>query len=269
MATEVISARRARYEEQGFCVVPGVLPEDVVRRGVEGMDAVRAGIYDTGRPPIDSPWKPGDDPGKLCKIEMPHLASRALFEVITHPAIGRLAAELTGARWVQVWWVQLLYKPPGGQGGTNVGWHQDKQYWKCWTPDSRLFTVWVALSDVTGQSGAVLFVPGSHRWGLIDEGDFYGQSLQEQKESISRRTGCPWREVAATMPAGGVSVHDGLTYHGSGPNTSDGPRRSLAVHMRTEQSQVVANVERIPLEHGRNLVQFLDDPVCNPVIYQA
>jgi ectoine hydroxylase-related dioxygenase (phytanoyl-CoA dioxygenase family) len=33
------------------------------------------------------------------------------------------------------------------------------------------------------------------------------------------------------MKAGEVSVHHVLTFHGSGPNMSDRPRRSLAVHL--------------------------------------
>src|SRR5437764_529973 len=82
-----------------------------------------AGEYETGTPPQPSYWKPGDDPRKLCKIEMPQVANHAIMELITHPALGELAAEITGARWVQVWWVQLLYKPPeaeGGAAGTSV-----------------------------------------------------------------------------------------------------------------------------------------------------
>jgi hypothetical protein len=78
---------------------------------------------------------------------MPQVANRAIRELISHPALGALAAEVTGARRVQVWWVQLLYKPPttGGQGGTSIGWHQDRHYWQVWEEGSELFTAWVAL----------------------------------------------------------------------------------------------------------------------------
>ena len=48
-----------------------------------------------------------------------------------YPALGELAAKVSGAKAVQIWWVQLIYKPPAITGApiaTNVGWHQDRYY---------------------------------------------------------------------------------------------------------------------------------------------
>src|SRR5687768_3051837 len=113
-------APRAQYERDGFYLhAEPLLPADLVRRAAEGMDRVRAGEYETGVPPQPSPWKPGDDPRKLGKIEMPQVADRAIMALVSHPALGRLAAEITGARWVQLWWVQLLHKPPADPEGAG------------------------------------------------------------------------------------------------------------------------------------------------------
>jgi hypothetical protein len=61
---------RAQYERDGFYLhAEPLMPEAVVRGAVEGMEAVRRGEYETGLPPQPSPWNPGDDPGKLGKIE--------------------------------------------------------------------------------------------------------------------------------------------------------------------------------------------------------
>src|SRR5437870_7169444 len=130
MPTEPLDTPHVRFEADGFYLRPDpVIPEGLVRRAVAGMDALRRGEYDTGIPPQPSFWNPGDDPGKLCKIEMPQVANRAIMALVSHPALGALAAEVTGARMVQVWWVQLLVKPPAGPecgSGTNIGWHQDR-----------------------------------------------------------------------------------------------------------------------------------------------
>ncbi len=206
------------------------------------MDAIRSGNYDTGMAPLESPWNPGDDEDRLCKIEMPQIASTGVYELITHPALARLAARVTGASMIQVWWVRLLYKPPVASDtvmATNVGWHQDRQYWGTWTEDSELFTAWVAVSDVTEEAGAMRFVRGSHTWGLMNQGDFYGIDHEAQRREIAPPEGCTWEETAAVLPPGGVSFHDSLTYHASGPNVSDGPRRSFAIHMRTERSRPI------------------------------
>src|SRR5260370_36099896 len=113
MIAEAPMTARAHYERDGFYLqAEPVIPAEVVRRAVEGMDALRRGEYETGVPPQPSPWKPGDDPAKLCKIEMPQVANRAIMALIRHPALGALAAEVTGARMVQGWWVQRLRTPP-------------------------------------------------------------------------------------------------------------------------------------------------------------
>ena len=158
------SSARQRYEADGFYIqAEPVIPDGLLAEAVRGMDAIRAGEYATGVSPRPSFWSPGDDPRKLCKIEMPQVTSRAVMDVVSHPALGALAAAITGAEWVQVWWVQLLYKPPtDGDGlvGTHVGWHQDRQYWSAWEEGSELFTAWMALSDVTPEAGPVRFVRG-------------------------------------------------------------------------------------------------------------
>jgi ectoine hydroxylase-related dioxygenase (phytanoyl-CoA dioxygenase family) len=143
---------------------------------------------------------------------------------------------MLGAETVQVWAVQLLHKPPAGDGlGHNVvGWHQDEDYWHDWW-SGEVFTCWLALSDVTAESGPMSFVPRSHMWGFLASGDFYGD-LNDVKARFSVPEGEAWAEVPAILKPGQASFHHRRTIHGSGINTADWPRRSLAVHLRTEKS---------------------------------
>lgn len=259
-----ISQARQRYEANGYHISKAsIFPSDLIDRAVAGMDAIRRGEYDAGRPPQPSPWNPGDDPNALCKIEQPQFASWAIRELLNYPALGALAAELTGASRVQVWWVQLLYKPslPAGvKAATNVGWHQDRTYWGGWEEGGELFTAWIALSDVREESGPMRFVAGSHRWGLLPESDFFAQDLAGQRNTIPLPEGAAWQEASAVLPPGGVSFHDDYTLHGSGPNISGVPRRSFAVHLRTQNSRPV-NDQRA------GLTAFIDDTDLCPVIY--
>ena len=166
---------------------------------------------------------------------------------------------------VQIWWVQLLYKPPSlpdAKTQTTVGWHQDFQYWQNnWEEGSELFTAWVAFSDVGINSGPMAFVPGSQRWGFADEGDFFEQDNEAIRQGITVPAGEVWDEEPSLLPSGGVSFHHCLTYHGSNPNVSDIPRRSFALHLRTEKSRL-----KNGLKHG--LTAFLDDPAFCPIIYE-
>ena len=248
-----------RYRRDGFYFSPPIIPADLIERVTARMDAVMAGEYETGEPPRRS-WNPGDDPKRIRKIDQAHLSDRTIYELASHPAIGHWAAALLGAKRVQLWASQMLFKPAGGEVTGNVGWHQDKQYWRYL--EGELFTAWVAVSDVTGASGPMRFLRGSHRWGLLDSGDFFGHDHEAQQKDIPVPEGESWEEVEAVLPPGAVSFHDRHTYHASGPNESAAPRRSFAFHLRTENAH--------PVE-GRTdyYVQHLDDPVYCPVLYEA
>jgi ectoine hydroxylase-related dioxygenase (phytanoyl-CoA dioxygenase family) len=258
------SSLAEQFATDGYALVDhSVFSDDLLDRAVEGMDMIRRGEYDTGEPPNRSPWSPGDDENLLCKIEIPQKANRAMRELVSHPALGELAARVTGAKKVQVWWTQMLYKPlaTDASSPTGIGWHQDRNYWQIWEGMEGLFTAWVALSDVTEDSGPMKFVPGSNHWGDLNS-DFYGQDNDVLKAAIDVPEGETWSEVPALLPRGGVSFHHCYTLHGSGLNHSAAPRRSLAIHMRTEKPSVV---EKSALNGG--LAMYLENFDYNPVIY--
>ncbi len=261
-----MTPRNQQYERDGYFIFDEpVLDTSLVRRASIGMDMIRAGEYDTGQPPRESPWNPGDDPNILCKIEVPQLANQAIREVVGSTEIGRWAAAATGASMVQTWWVQFLYKPPAPADDptalAKIGWHQDNYYWnKTWEAGSELLTAWVALSDVNEDSGPMTFVRGSHRWGAVEGSDFFSQKLDN--EAIQRPPDSSWEEQPALMPAGAMSLHDWMIFHGSDRNTSSQARRSLAIHLRTNNSHP-------KIEPGEGLLTYIDDPEINPVIFGA
>jgi ectoine hydroxylase-related dioxygenase (phytanoyl-CoA dioxygenase family) len=251
---------RRHFETDGYAIANEPLVDpSTLSAAQQAMVAVRDGHFDTGVPPSGHP---GYDPTKLCKINDAHLASHALHALVRDPAVAQLAAAVTGARRIQVWATQLLIKPPATEAAGHVGWHQDRQYWRYWSQAEGLFTIWMALSDVGADCGPMRFVRGSQRWGFLDQGDFFGGDQQALRDGIDIPEGEGWEEVSALMPAGGVSFHHCLTFHGSDANTSDRPRCSVAVHLRTEAVVPIRGDESYYVSH-------LDDPAYAPVIYEA
>jgi ectoine hydroxylase-related dioxygenase (phytanoyl-CoA dioxygenase family) len=218
------------FEENGYWLGPKVLGNGQLERLHAHMDKVYAGECETGRKPWSASWQPGDDPTALRKTDNAHWADLTLRELALSATIGAMAARLMNVDVVRLWHDQLLYKPGGGKSSGNVGWHQDYHYWQCADrPD--LLTAWVAFDDVDEQNGCMHFVPRSHRWGMMEESDFFNTDLGGQEQRMAIPPGEKFEKIPVVLKAGEVSFHHSLTIHGSGPNLTQRPRRSFVIHM--------------------------------------
>ena len=65
--------------------------------------------------------------------------------------------------------------------------------------------------------------------------DFFNHNLAALEKQF-RTNGRPIVKVPMTLGKGEVSFHHCLTIHGSGPNLTNQPRRSIAVHMQDESN---------------------------------
>jgi ectoine hydroxylase-related dioxygenase (phytanoyl-CoA dioxygenase family) len=263
MTTAEIDAARDHYEREGFYLSPSIIPVDLLERVTKRMDAVRDGKYETGVEPRRE-HKPGELPDEqLCKIDQSHYSDLTIRELISHPAIGEVAAALTGAKMVQTWATQLLVKPPGGSDLGHVGWHQDWQYWQTWWKEgSNVLTAWVSVTDTTPEHGPMKFIRCSHKWGFTNQGDFWGTDLDSQRKVIRAPNGSRGQEVGAVLPAGAVSFHHRHAFHASSANNAQTPRRSFAIHIRTEDSE--------PIPGGNaDYTERLHEHDIMPIIYQA
>jgi ectoine hydroxylase-related dioxygenase (phytanoyl-CoA dioxygenase family) len=220
---------RAFFADHGYWVAPVLFTADEVDRFRVAMDRVRAGEYRTGRAPtLDLPIPP--DERALRKIDNAWWADPDLAALATDPRLGRLAAGLLGVDAIRLWQDQLLHKPPSGEDRTRIGWHQDWESWRTVASIDRFVTAWVALDDVDVANGAMQVLPGSHHWGALrGASDFLGTDIDAQLERLTAEHDATPHVLE--MRAGQVSFHHVLTFHGSGSNTSDRVRRSLAVHL--------------------------------------
>jgi ectoine hydroxylase-related dioxygenase (phytanoyl-CoA dioxygenase family) len=152
--------------------------------------------------------------------------SKGFHDVLWNPRFLMAAYQLLGDKAVRFWHDQLFCKPPK-QGGV-VAWHQDYSYWTRTKPLAHL-TCWCGLDDSTLENGCVQYVPGSHRWGLLDKPNLAGDLLgimsyldEEQKKQF--------RPVPVETKAGYGIFHHPLTLHGSGENKSANPRRAFVIN---------------------------------------
>ncbi len=147
-------------------------------------------------------------------------------DVLWNPRFVMAAYQLLGNHAVRFWHDQLFCKPP--KRGGVVAWHQDYSYWTRTKPVHHL-TCWCGLDDSTIENGCLQYVPGSHRWGLLEKpslaGDLHGilDFLTPDQKQL-------FKPIPVETKAGYGIFHHPLTLHGSGENKSNRPRRAFVIN---------------------------------------
>ena len=175
-----------------------------------------------------------------------HIVMRVVDEMIRHPRVLDVVRTLLGPDLI-VWDSDIFIKEPRTEG--FVSWHQDLRYWG--VDSHAAATVWIALTDATGEMGCMRFLPGSHRAGLVDHEDTF-----ETGNLLTRGQNVKWEidedeTVLGELSAGEMSVHHGLTMHSSEPNRSSARRVGLVARFATPaMRQVVAERDHAQLVCG-------------------
>ncbi len=145
-------------------------------------------------------------------------------ELGRHPRILDAVAALIGPDLL-LWKSKAFVKFPGP---AHVAWHQDVPHWNLQPPET--VTAWVALSEVTEENGCVRMIPGSHRAGSrasvasADPASLLSAGLQFDVSEAEQRAAVP-----VPLRAGEISLHHGMTVHGSPGNLTTAPRIGLAL----------------------------------------
>jgi len=251
------------YRERGWYVSRRIISDEVLEAAALGSERYYAGHIDDG-PEIHGQHLPTSPPPPgLRKNDYASLRCRPLAALVRVPAIAAIAARLSGAGGLRLWHDQLLYKPPSAPDVVgNVGWHTDRSYWKACS-SSEMLTAWVPFHTITLEHGPLMMIEGSNRWGDEQTGkpDFFRQDLATQEEEISREAGRKITKVPVLLERGQVSFHHCRTFHGSGPNHTTEPRRSLAIHLQPSDNRASGALDASGhlIHHASNdLVRWTD-----------
>ena len=169
-------------------------------------------------------------------------ASEPFRQLVGRQDVTTAIAQLTGATELRIWHDQIQYKPP--QTGGTTHWHQDAPLWPILAPMTEV-TAWVALDDADVSNGCMSMVRGSHQWG--DNIEFLRQ-VEEYEKMPTEFQGRTLQVARCPVKKGEVHFHHSLTWHGSHNNTSERPRRAIALHYMTNETCFVASGEHLMKE---------------------
>lgn len=168
--------------------------------------------------------------------------TNGFHDILWNPAFVMAASQLLGDRSVRFWHDQLFCKP-ANHGGV-VAWHQDYSYWIRSVPMQHL-TCWVGLDNATVENGCLHYVPGSHRWGLLQKPELGGE-MKGLMEFLTPKQKDAFKPVAIEMKKGYGAFHHPLLVHGSYENKSDSPRRAFVLNVFADGTMSDSDSELMP-----------------------
>ena len=231
------AAQVQQFKRDGFLLGGRVVSDEQVDVLLEEMQRV---IRDQDNKDVPQPVQIvnlfGREDAPIWQIVNIFHASKPFRELMFNKKVIEEIAQLADAKQLRIWHDQIQYKPSAG-GGHSL-WHQDAPYWSTLTPNDEMVTAWIALDDVDVDNGCMRMMPGTHKWGdqieyLHKIKDFYNPPTEYQGHKLEVQM--------RPVKKGHVHYHHSLTWHGSGENKSNRPRRAIALHYMTERCRYAAS----------------------------
>jgi ectoine hydroxylase-related dioxygenase (phytanoyl-CoA dioxygenase family) len=279
----------AAYQKQGWYLTRKLFTDDEVDELVAATEAFYAGEKDRTlptRPARLAYWEPSHGDVQRHNDYI-HYESDRVAQILRKPILGAVAARLAMTDEIRVYQSTLIYKPPRPDEPSNiVPWHFDRHYWQTNTSDNML-TAFIPFHDCDVRMGTITMVDGSHRWAEIETDDsttkHFADRDNEDLEALLTRNadynGASVTKIPMIIPKGHMSFHHCRTYHGSGANRSDRPRRAVSFHLQDGANEYrefrLANGDVLQYNHDA-LVRRTDDgrpdyadPDFCPVLWRA
>ena len=231
------------FERDGVLVVPDVLPPEVLGAVKAEYAALLDGMYDrwhaTGRvPPPDGmgfyekllvayeagcEWfQPMDIslPGSEIAADTPYHVGPAVFDMLTCERLLDMVEDLIGPEITSNPIQHVRLKPPArtlraAESTAHImatDWHQDRAVAHEEGDQTRIVTVWLAISDATLDNGCLQVIPGKPQ--------MYPHCPKRQT-SIADGFIDESKAVPLPVKAGGAVIFHPLTPHGARDNVSD------------------------------------------------
>jgi phytanoyl-CoA hydroxylase len=241
---ELTEAQIDRFNADGFVFVDRLVDEPTIEVLRESYRRLFRGDFETGVTPDEVNWQEGkSDPSLSRQICNGWKADRTIASVVFREDIGRAIATLAGWPGARVTIDNVIWKPPGAR---SLGFHQDNAYLE-WFEPQELLSCWIALDDTTAEGGTMEVVRGSHRWSHgKPEGEFHAPAdYRAPLRAAAARQGVEPDIVPVMLRCGSGSFHHGWTWHGSGANRSDRPRRSLVIHAMSSEARYSGDTAKL------------------------
>ena len=223
------------YERQGFVFPLAALPAAEAAAHRHELEEIERNAA-------------GDPRLTMAVRNHPHLVLPFVDEIIRRPEILRWVSQILGPDLL-VWSTTFFIKE--ADTPDRITWHQDLTYWGL--DGDREVAAWIALSPATPESGAMRFVPGSHRLPIVAHRDTFAEAnMLSRGQEIAVEVD-EAEAVDVVLAPGQMSLHHGRMFHASRPNRSADRRIGLAIsYVSPDMRQVVGRRDFAVLVQGED-----------------
>lgn len=219
-ANIVSDEQRALFQDEGYMILPGVIPDDMLAMLREEC-AYFIGYFDAEFDLGDKKEGALSVKGKRYFINNRFEHSQRLWRFLFSELMAEVCRNTIGDEAVlfnEQWVVK------GAEQGMTFSWHQDSGYVKAVDPATDhppYVTCWCAVDDIDETNGAVYLLPHSIAG---TKGRIITHDRDPDTNDLIGYTGDE-RGVATIVPAGSIVCFSSFNLHSSGANTADRMRR--------------------------------------------
>lgn len=216
------------------------------------LDSDEAGNARTELELMENEWLAADLPRSINQYKRANsnCVIPLAAKLSTNPAVLDVVEKIIGPD-ILIWGSEFLIKEPGTKHMISM--HQDLTYWGMGSTNKQV-TAWIALSPATRASGCMDFVKGSHKNEILPHKDTFADDNMLSRGQEIQVDVADDDKVPIELQPGQMSLHHGLTIHGSGPNVSDDRRIAFVVrYIAPDVQKTVGGKDYAMLARGQDL----------------
>lgn len=269
-AKKLTKKQRDFYEENGFLVIPNLVPSELIDECYQRFIDIVNGDVDSGSilkmKDLSLKDRTGLPNERIYNKIQDYVWDEILGKYITLPEMLDYVECFTGPD-IRAVHTMLINKPPdSGTKTSRHPLHQDLHYFP-FRPAERIVAAWTAMEKVNDENGCLVVQPGTHKLNLQqhDYPEWEG-GVNGMYHGIRGAENNP--RIHLHMEKGDTVFFHPLLIHGSGTNRSTNFRKALCCHYATShidyidvagtsQENIAKEVEDIAARRGI-IMDFMD-----------
>tara|TARA_B100000787_G_scaffold169292_1_gene160085 strand:- start:900 stop:1655 length:756 start_codon:yes stop_codon:yes gene_type:complete len=218
------------YNKNGFVVIKSIIDKNEIKKYEDELERLSKILIKKYKPPYVNLTKDN-------KVNTAHNLNKIFprsnfMKVGKIKILNKLLIKIFDERPV-LRNLEIFAKP--GKTGMRTPYHQDNYYWNI--KNKKAINVWISLDKVDKKNGGLLYLAGSHKFGLINH-SLSNVPGSSQEIKLSKLKLKKYKTISPKLNPGDCILHNCEVIHGSNKNITNRRRRAIVVSFKAKSSHV-------------------------------